>query len=121
MTTNLLGTYLKDRRGKLDPAALGFPLKRRRTPGARYHGVAEEGVPFREIAGVIGSRLDLPVDSMTPEEAATHFGWFAHFAALDSPASSQRTRQLLGWQPQQEGLIADLNRDSYFTVAGSRV
>ena len=69
----------------------------------------------------LSRRLDLPVDSMTPAEAATHFGWFAHFAALDSPASSQRTRQLLGWQPQQEGLIADLNRDSYFNVAGSRV
>ena len=106
---------------RLDAANLFRLALEKGTPGARYHGVADEGVPFREIAGVIGRRLDLPVDSMAPVEAATHFGWFAHFAALDSPASSQRTRQLLGWQPQQEGLIADLNRDSYFSVAGSRV
>jgi nucleoside-diphosphate-sugar epimerase len=106
---------------RLDAANLFRLALEQGTAGARYHGVAEEGVPFREIAGVIGRRLDVPVESLTPEEAATHFGWFAHFAALDSPASSQRTRQLLGWQPQQEGLIADLNGDSYFQVAGSRV
>jgi len=105
---------------RLDAANLFRLALEQGTAGARYHGVAEEGVPFREIAGVIGRRLDVPVESLTPEEAATYFGWFAHFAALDSPASSQRTRQLLGWQPQQEGLIADLNRDSYFPVAGSR-
>src|SRR5690242_10457837 len=106
---------------RLDAANLFRLSLEQGTAGARYHGVAEEGVPFRVIAGVIGGRLDVPVESLTPEEAATHFGWFAHFAALDSPASSQRTRQLLGWQPQQEGLIADLNGDSYFHVAGSRV
>ena len=106
---------------RLDAANLFRLALEQGTPGARYHGVAEEGVPFREIAGVIGRQLDVPVASMTPEEAATHFGWFAHFAALDAPASSQRTRQLLGWRPRQEGLIADLNRDSYFHVAGSRV
>jgi nucleoside-diphosphate-sugar epimerase len=106
---------------RLDAANLFRLALEKGTPGVRYHGVAEEGVPFREIAGVIGRRLDVPVDSMTSEEAATHFGWFAHFAALDSPASSQRTRQILGWQPRQEGLIADLDRDSYFNVAGSRV
>jgi len=106
---------------RLDAAKLFRLAVEQGTAGARYHGVAEEGVPFREIAGVIGRRLDVPVESLTPEEAASHFGWFAHFASLDSPASSQRTRQLLGWQPQQEGLIADINRDSYFPVAGSRV
>jgi len=106
---------------RLDAAKLFRLAVEQGTAGARYHGVAEEGVPFRQIAGVIGRRLDVPVESLTPEEAASHFGWFAHFASLDSPASSQRTRQLLGWQPQQEGLIADINRDSYFPVAGSRV
>ena len=106
---------------RLDAANLFRLALEKGTPGAWYHAVAKEGVPFREIAGVIGRRLDVPVDSMTPEEAATHFGWFAHFAALDSPASSESTRQLLGWQPQQEGLIADLTRDGYFNVAGSRV
>ncbi|HVI90634.1 MAG TPA: hypothetical protein VM659_20205 [Dongiaceae bacterium] len=81
---------------------------------ARYHGVAEEGVPFREIAEVIGRRLNVPVVSKTGAEAAEHFGWFAHFAALDNASSSQRTRDLLGWQPQQPGLIADLDRPAYF-------
>jgi nucleoside-diphosphate-sugar epimerase len=84
------------------------------SPGARYHGVADAGVPFREIAGVIGHRLNLPVVAMSPEDAARHFGWFAHFAALDNPASSERTRELLDWQPTQPGLIADLDRESYF-------
>jgi nucleoside-diphosphate-sugar epimerase len=82
--------------------------------GARYHAVADEGVPLRNIAQVIGRRLNVPVVSKAPEEADTHFGWFAHFAAMDSPASSQRTRELLGWQPKQAGLIADIDRPSYF-------
>ena len=83
---------------------------------ARYHGIAEEGVPFREIAGVIGRRLNVPVVSKTPEQAAEHFGWFAHFAALDNPASSQRTREQLGWQAKQPGLIADIDRPNYFAT-----
>jgi nucleoside-diphosphate-sugar epimerase len=82
--------------------------------GARYHGVAEEGVPFRDIAGVIGRRLNVPVVSKAPAEAADHFGWFAHFAAIDNPTSSQQTRELLEWQPKQPGLIADIDRPRYF-------
>jgi nucleoside-diphosphate-sugar epimerase len=81
---------------------------------ARYHGAAEEGVAFRDIAGVIGRRLNVPVVGMPPEEAAKHFGWFAHFAALDNPTSSKQTREVLGWQPKQPGLIADLDRPRYF-------
>jgi nucleoside-diphosphate-sugar epimerase len=80
----------------------------------RYHGAAEEGVPFREIATVIGQRLGLPVLGKTPEEAASHFGWFAHFAGLDNPTSSRRTREELGWQPGEPGLIADLDQPHYF-------
>jgi hypothetical protein len=82
--------------------------------GAPYHGVADEGVPFRDIAGVIGRRLNVPVVSQTPEEANNHFGWFAHFAAIDCPASSLRTRELLEWQPKQPGLIPDFDRPRYF-------
>jgi hypothetical protein len=63
---------------------------------------------------VIGRRLSVPIVSKTGEDAADHFGWFAHFAALDNPSSSQRTRELLGWQPKQRGLIPDLDRPSYF-------
>jgi nucleoside-diphosphate-sugar epimerase len=82
--------------------------------GGRYHGVAEEGVRFRYIADVIGRRLNLPVVSKTGEAAAAHFGWFAHFSALDNPASSRQTREHLGWQSHQPGLIADLEGADYF-------
>ncbi|MBW4052931.1 MAG: SDR family oxidoreductase [Proteobacteria bacterium] len=82
--------------------------------GGPFHAVAEEGVPLRKIAEVIGRRLNIPVVSKTPEEAATHFGWFAPFAAFDVPTSSERTRSLLGWKPEQPGLIADLDDTAYF-------
>jgi nucleoside-diphosphate-sugar epimerase len=82
--------------------------------GASYHGIAEEGVPFREIAEVIGRRLNVPVVSNAPEEAAKHFGWFTRFAAADAPASSTITRDRLGWRPKQPGLIADIDRPRYF-------
>jgi nucleoside-diphosphate-sugar epimerase len=75
---------------------------------ACYHAVAEEGIPFREIAASIGRLLNVPVVSKAPEEATEHFAWLAHFAGLDIPASSARTRRQLGWRPQQVGLIADL-------------
>jgi nucleoside-diphosphate-sugar epimerase len=99
---------------RLDAANLFRLAIEKGTSGARYHGVAEEGVPFREIAAVIGRRLNLPVVSKAPEEAARHFGWFAHFAELDNPSSSQWTRKALGWHPNQSGLLADLDRPAYF-------
>jgi len=77
---------------------------------ARYHAVAEEGVPMREIAEVIGRRLKLPVVAKSPAEAAEHFGWLGGFAGLDGPASSALTRERLGWRPVGPGLIADLER-----------
>jgi nucleoside-diphosphate-sugar epimerase len=99
---------------RLDAAHLYRLVLEKGSAGARYHGIAEEGVPFRDIAGVIGRRLNLPVVSKTREEAADHFGWFANFASIDAPALSQRTRQLLGWQPTQPGLIVDIDRPRYF-------
>lgn len=72
------------------------------------HAVGEEGIPQRTIAEAIGRRLNLPVVSKTPAEAPDHFGPFAMFAQVDSPASSQRTQQRLGWTPTGSGLIADL-------------
>ncbi|WP_342236103.1 SDR family oxidoreductase [Inquilinus sp. OTU3971] len=89
-------------------------LERGVTAGARYHAMAEEGVPFRDIAGVIGRRLGVPVIGKSPEAAAEHFGWFAMFAGMDVPTSSERTRALLGWQPTEPGLIADIDRPAYF-------
>jgi nucleoside-diphosphate-sugar epimerase len=99
---------------RLDAARLFRLAFEKAAAGARYHGAAEEGVAFRDIAGVIGSRLNMPVVGKSPEEAATHFGWFAHFAALDNPTSSKQTREVLGWEPKQPGLISDLDRPRYF-------
>ncbi len=99
---------------RLDAAHLYRLALENDSAGQRYHGVADEGVPFAQIAGVIGRRLNLPVVAKSTEEAAAHFGWLAPFAALDVPASSARTRELLGWRPQQPGLMADLDRPRYF-------
>lgn len=79
-------------------------------PGARYHAVAEEGVPMRDIVEVIGRRLGIPVKSITADEAEAHLGWLAGFAGRDTPASSTQTRSALGWKPTGPGLIADLER-----------
>src|SRR5262249_50742774 len=87
--------------------------------GARFHGVADEGIPFRDIAEVIGRRLNLPFVSKTTEEASNHFGSLAHFVAIDCPASSKRTQKSLGWQPKPAGLIADLERGRYFDAFAS--
>jgi nucleoside-diphosphate-sugar epimerase len=81
--------------------------------GARYHAVAEEGVPMREIAEVIGKGLKVPVISLSPEEAPAHFGWLAAFAGRDLPASSAVTRKKLAWQPTGPGLVADLANMRY--------
>jgi nucleoside-diphosphate-sugar epimerase len=82
--------------------------------GSRLHGVADEGVAFREIAEVIGRQLDLPLASVAPEEAAEHFGFLGRFVTLDNPTSSAWTRELLGWQPVHPGLLADLEEGHYF-------
>jgi nucleoside-diphosphate-sugar epimerase len=79
-----------------------------------FHAVAEEGVSFKEIAEVIGRRLNIPVVSKSPAEAAEHFGWFANFAGIDAPTSSARTRAKLDWKPEQSGLIADIDHPAYF-------
>jgi len=82
----------------------------------RYHAIAEEGVPFKAIAEVIGKRLGVPAVSKSAEEAEAHFGWFARFAAVDVPTSSAKTRAALGWTPREKGLIEDLDQPYYFKV-----
>lgn len=82
-------------------------------PGARYHAVAEEGVSMRAIAEAIGRRLDLPVQSIDPDEAEAFFGWFNMFAGMGMTATSDKTRKALGWNPVGPGLIADLEHGQY--------
>jgi nucleoside-diphosphate-sugar epimerase len=92
----------------LDTARLYRLAIEKAVPGAKYHAVAEEGVSARDIAEAVGRRLKIPVKSIAANEAQAHFGWLAHFAALDLPASSAHTRKTLGWEPKGPGLIADL-------------
>jgi nucleoside-diphosphate-sugar epimerase len=80
---------------------------------ATYHAVGEEGVSMRDIATVVGRGLKMPVVSLTPPEAAEHFGWLGHFAGMDIPASSAQTREKLGWNPTGPGLMADLENMRY--------
>ena len=102
---------------RLDAARL-FRLAVESAPaGTRLNAVGDEGVPFRDIAEVIGKHLDLPVTGLSQQEAAGHFGLFAVFASLDVPASSARTRKQFGWQPDHPGLIADLDEGHYFKDA----
>jgi nucleoside-diphosphate-sugar epimerase len=105
---------------RFDAAVVYRLALEKNTAGARYHAIAEEGVPLKEIAEVIGRRLNVPVVSKAPEEASEHFGWLGQFASRDMPASSQWTRQQLGWQPKGPGLIADLAGPMYFAVNEER-
>lgn len=86
----------------------------RSAAGGPFLAVAEEGVPFREIAELIGRRLNVPAVSLSREEAAEHFGWFGMFAGFDVPTSSAPTRALLDWEPEQPGLLADIDHPAYF-------
>jgi nucleoside-diphosphate-sugar epimerase len=99
---------------RLDAASLFRLALEKGSAGARYHGVADEGVPFREIASVIGQRLNLPVVSKSSDEAAGHFGWLGRFAGLDCPASGALTRKHLDWRWSQPGLLSDLDQPHYF-------
>lgn len=99
---------------RLDAAQL-FRLALENAPaGARLHGVAEGGIPVRDIAEVIGRHLGLPVESVPVEQAFNHFGWLGGFFALDLPASSTLTQERLDWHPVHPGLIADLEKGHYF-------
>jgi nucleoside-diphosphate-sugar epimerase len=99
---------------RLDAARL-FRLALESAPGGtRLHAVAEEGVPVREFAEVIGRHLDIPVRSIPVDEAAGHFGFVGHFLTIDAVASSAMTRERFGWAPVQPGLIADLEKGHYF-------
>ncbi|NWD81072.1 SDR family oxidoreductase [Pseudomonas reactans] len=77
---------------------------------AVYHAVADQAVPFKAIAEVIGRRLGVPVESRPRE----HFGWFANMAGADMAVSSEQTRERLRWTPTGPSLLADLDHADYF-------
>jgi nucleoside-diphosphate-sugar epimerase len=85
--------------------------------GGPFHAIAEEGIAFKQIAAAIAKGLNLPLVSVSAEEAQAHFGWFTMFAGMDVPTSSVRTRELLGWQPTEPGLIADM--EAWYFSEGS--
>jgi nucleoside-diphosphate-sugar epimerase len=99
---------------RLDAAQLFRLALERAAAGSRFHCVADQGVPTRGIADVIGRRLNVPVVSIALEQATAHFGWLGRFFALDVPASSARTQARLRWRPRRPGLLSDLELDHYF-------
>ena len=99
---------------RLDAAVLFRLALEKGAREAWYHGVGDEGVPFRNIAEVIGRQLNIPVLAKTPQEAPEHFGFLAGFAGIDVPNSSAKTQAALGWKPVQKGLLADLEPRYYF-------
>ena len=99
---------------RLDSATLFRLALEKAQAGTTLHAVGEEGVAIRDVAEVIGRHLDVPVASITPEEAGEHFTWLARFLAIDGPASGARTQELMGWRPTHVGLIRDLDEGHYF-------
>jgi len=99
---------------RLDTARLYRLALEKADAGDRFHAVAEEGVPVRDIAEAIGRGLNVPVVPFAPEESSKHFGWLAAFVGRDVPASSVHTREKLGWNPTGPGLISDLENMRYF-------
>ncbi|HEX4128355.1 MAG TPA: SDR family oxidoreductase [Acidimicrobiales bacterium] len=99
---------------RLDAARLFRLVVEGAPAGSRWHGVGDEGVPFRSIAEVIGRHLDVPVRSIPAEEAAAHFGFLGGLVSVDNPTSNALTRERLGWHPVEPGLLADLDEGHYF-------
>jgi nucleoside-diphosphate-sugar epimerase len=99
---------------RLDAARLYRLALEKGTAGGRYHGVADEGVPIRDIAEIIAKRSNVPAVSKSAEEVVGALGFIGHVLAMDGPSSSKLTQERLGWRPTHPGLIADLERGTYF-------
>ncbi len=98
---------------RLDAAHLFCLALEKAVKGSRYNATGDEGIPVRELAEVIGKYLKLPVVSISTDKADEHFEWMSRFIAFDSPATSNKTREQLGWQPTHIGLIEDMQQN-YF-------
>ncbi|ACB96203.1 SDR family oxidoreductase [Beijerinckia indica] len=98
---------------RLDAARV-FRLALDHTAEGPFHAVAEQGIALKDIAEAIARQFDLPLISISADGAAEHFGWFAPFVGIDAPTSSDRTRAVLDWKPEQPGLLDDLAKPDYF-------
>lgn len=98
---------------RLDAAQLYRLALENAGKGTRFHGTTEEAIEFKTIAAAIAVQLNIPLQSVSPDEAAAHFGWFAGFAGIDCPASSKQTQEALNWKPKQPTLLTDLNNGIY--------
>ncbi len=98
---------------RLDAAVLYRLALEKGKPGERFHAAAEAGITVKSIAEAIGKQLGVPAKSISMEEASEYFGWFAHMAGLDCPASSAVTQEKLNWQPSQPTLLADIEEGIY--------
>lgn len=98
---------------RFDAAAVYRLIVEKKPEQKVFHPVAEQGIPFAKIAGSISKGLNLPLVSLSPDEAQQHFTWFTHFASFDCPASSAKTKEILGWQPTHTDLLPDMEA-SYF-------
>jgi nucleoside-diphosphate-sugar epimerase len=101
---------------RLDVARLYRLVLEKGRPGAAYHAIADEGVPMRALAEVLGRHLKSPAVSISLEQAGAHFGWLAPFASVDMPASSAKTQAELGWKPREIGVLEDIGQSGYFDV-----
>jgi nucleoside-diphosphate-sugar epimerase len=101
---------------RLDAARLFRLSLERGEAGAKYHGVDEIGIPFRDIASKIAAKLRIPTTSCPTPKSAKHLGLLSNFVGLDNPSSSEWTRQTLGWKPTQPGLLADIDQTDYFKI-----
>lgn len=99
---------------RLDAARVFRLALERGAQNEAFHAVAEEGIPYRLIAEAIGRQADVPAKSLAPEEAETHFGGLAMWVAGNGPASSEKTRTVLGWEPTERDLVSDIDRPEYY-------
>jgi nucleoside-diphosphate-sugar epimerase len=99
---------------RLDVARLYRLALEKGAAGKSFHAVADEGVTLRDIAGILGRQLNIPVASIPQDKAAEHFGMVTMFAGIDGPASSTLTQKWLGWKPKEIGMIEDIGRPGYF-------